>query len=44
VGFPKENNPKRNTQANIEISITRLIPKRFKKKGIAKIKSVSYFY
>ncbi len=40
VGFPKANNPKRNTQANIEINITCLIPKRFRKKGIAKMNKV----
>jgi hypothetical protein len=41
AGFPNENKPKRNTQAIIEINITCLIPKRFKKKGIAKINQVS---
>jgi hypothetical protein len=35
------NNPKRNTQANILINITCLIPKRFKKNGIARINKVS---
>ena len=40
-GSPKPNNPKRNTQANILISITRLIPKCFRKKGMARINNVS---
>ena len=40
-GSPNAKNPKRNTQASIEISITCLIPNRFKKKGIAKINKVS---
>src|ERR1044072_9000003 len=40
-GSPKANRPKRKTQANMENSITCLIPKRFKKKGIARINNVS---
>ena len=40
-GFPYANNPKRNTQANKLINITRLIPKRLKKNGIARINNVS---
>ena len=41
TGSPKAKSPKRNTQANILINITCLIPKRFKKNGIAKINKVS---
>ena len=40
-GFPNENKPNRNTQAIMLNSITSLIPKRFKKNGIAKINTVS---
>src|SRR5690606_11904567 len=40
-GSPKENRPKRSTQAVILISITDLIPKRFIKKGMVRIKMVS---
>ena len=40
-GSPSPNNPKRNTHAPIAISITFLIPKRLKKKGINKIQQVS---
>src|SRR5690606_27798470 len=41
AGFPKANNPNRSTQAIMAKSMTLRIPKRFKKKGIAKIKRVS---
>jgi len=34
-------NPKRSTQASIEISITFLMPKRRRKKGISRMQSVS---
>ena len=37
--MPKK--PKRNTHANIDISITILMPKRFKKKGIIRMHSAS---
>ena len=40
-GLPKPKKPKRNTQANIDLSITILIPKRFRKKGIIKIHNAS---
>ena len=40
-GSPNPNSPNRNTQANILISMTRLIPKCLKKKGMAKINRVS---
>ena len=40
-GSPKPNSPNRNTQANILMSMTRLIPKCFRKKGMARINSVS---
>jgi len=40
-GLPVPNKPKRSTQANILMSITFLIPKRFKKKGISRMQSVS---
>ena len=37
--MPKK--PKRNTHANIDISITILMPKRFKKKGIIRMHRAS---
>src|SRR6266496_5520812 len=40
-GSPYANKPKRNTQANIAISITFLIPNLFKKKGMVRINRVS---
>ena len=40
-GFPTPKKPKRNTHANIAMSITFLIPKRFKKNGIARIHNAS---
>lgn len=40
-GLPNAKNPKRNTHANIAMSITRLMPKRPKKNGINKIQNVS---
>ena len=40
-GLPRPNSPKRNTHAPMLISITFLIPKRFKAKGISKIHKVS---
>src|SRR5690606_950788 len=40
-GFPVANNPNRNTQANIAINITFLIPNRFKKNGISNIHNIS---
>ena len=40
-GSPKPNKAKRNTHANILINMTCLIPKCFKKKGIARMNSVS---
>ena len=40
-GSPKPNKPNRSTQAIMAINITRLIPKRPKKKGISKIQHVS---
>src|ERR1035437_1785463 len=43
-GFPNENNPKRNTQAIIENHMTILMPKRFRKNGIARINNVSDIY
>ena len=41
AGFPAPNRPKRNTQANIAISITFLMPNFFIAKGISRIQSVS---
>ena len=40
-GSPKPNSPNRNTQANILISITCLMPKCLRKNGIARINNVS---
>jgi len=40
-GLPIPNNPKRNTQAKMLISITLFIPNLCKKKGMVRIKSVS---
>ena len=40
-GSPKPNKPNRNTHANILINITCLMPKCFRKNGIARINSVS---
>ena len=40
-GLPAPKNPKRNTHASIAISITDLIPKRFKKNGINKMHNAS---
>ena len=40
-GSPTANSPKRNTQAKMLISITFLMPKRCRKNGIARMKSVS---
>ena len=40
-GSPKPNNPNRNTHANILISMTCLIPKCLRKKGMARINNVS---
>ena len=40
-GLPNAKNPKRNTHANIAMSITRLMPKRPKKNGINKMQNVS---
>ena len=34
-------NPKRSTQASIEISMTHLMPKRRRKKGISRMQNVS---
>ena len=41
AGLPNPNKPKRATQASILISITFLMPKRFKKNGMSKIHNVS---
>lgn len=41
VGFPKANRAKRRTQANMLMSMTCLMPKRFMKKGMASMKRVS---
>ena len=41
AGLPTPNNPKRNTHANIDISMTPLMPKRFRKKGMSSIQSAS---
>ena len=38
---PMPKNPKRSTQANMAMSITRLIPNRFRKKGINRMQSAS---
>lgn len=40
-GSPIPNSPKRNTHANIDISITFLMPKRFMQNGISSMQSVS---
>ena len=40
-GSPYANNPKRSTQASIEINITFLIPNLLRKKGIARMNNVS---
>ena len=40
-GLPTPKNPKRSTQASIEISITFLIPKRRRKNGISRMQNVS---
>ena len=41
AGLPMPKKPKRNTHANIDISITILMPKRFKKKGIIRMHKAS---
>ena len=41
AGLPMPKKPKRNTHANIDISITILMPKRFKKNGIIRMLSAS---
>ena len=41
AGSPKASKPKRSTHANMLINMTLLIPYRFKKNGIARIKAVS---
>ena len=40
-GSPVANSPKRSTQANIAIIMTRLMPKRFRKNGISRMQQVS---
>jgi hypothetical protein len=40
-GLPKAKSPKRSVHASMLISITVLMPKRFKKNGIARMNSVS---
>ena len=41
VGRPTPKKPKRNTQANMDISITTLMPYRLRKKGIIRMHSAS---
>ena len=41
AGSPYASNPKRNTHANIDISITCLIPNRFRKNGMVRMNKVS---
>ena len=40
-GFPRPKKPKRNTQANIAMSITFLMPNFFMKNGISRMQRVS---
>ena len=41
AGLSMPKNPKRNTHANIDMSMTTLMPKRFRKKGIIRMQRAS---
>ena len=41
AGLPAPKNPKRNTHANMAMSITPFMPKRFRHTGMSRMQSVS---